>query len=452
MKERVPEELRMQDRFSSYIAENNLVQAADRLLLAVSGGIDSMVMTQLFLQSGIYTGIAHCNFSLRGIESDKDEEMVRLFASENNIQFHSVRFSTKSYASANSISVQMAARELRYKWFEEIRADSGYQKIAIAHNLNDNIETMLINLIRGTGITGLAGIRPSTGSIIRPLMFATREEIELYASQNDVRYREDKSNADTKYTRNKIRHLVIPVLKEINPSLENTLRETAERFSGIDEVLNSYLRTITEVVVSVRGESTYFNLRLLKDYLAQKAVIFELFSPYGVTNAMLNDLIAVISGKTGGMILTGSHRIIRNRDELIVTKPEPGGKQHYTVNDIGGFLDLPFIVSAGIFLADAEFVIPGDPLTACIDAEQLKFPLIIRNWKDGDHFYPFGMKQKKKLSDYFIDKKFSVPDKENILLLESEGKIVWIIGERLDDRFRVTENTSNILAIKTLKK
>jgi tRNA(Ile)-lysidine synthase len=452
MKQRVPEELRMQDRFSRYIAENKLVQAGDRLLLAVSGGIDSMVMTKLFLQAGLQTGIAHCNFSLRGTESDKDEELVRLFASENNMQFHSVRFSTKSYASAKRISVQMAARELRYKWFEEIRAEYGYQKIAIAHNLNDNIETMLINLIRGTGITGLAGIRPSAGSIIRPLMFATRDEIELYARQNDVRYREDKSNADTKYTRNKIRHLVIPVLKEINPSLENTLSETAERFSGIDEVLNSYLRTITEAVVSVRGESTYFNLRLLKDYLAQKAVIFELFSPYGVTNAMLNDLIAVISGKTGGIILTDSHRIIRNRDELIVTKPEPGGKQHYIVNDTGGFLNVPFILSAGVFQTDAEFVITNDPLTACIDAEKLKFPLIIRNWKDGDRFYPFGMKQKKKLSDYFIDRKFSAIDKENTLLLESDGKIVWIIGERLDDRFRVTEETRKVLILKTKDK
>ncbi len=448
MKKRVQAEIRLQDRFNSYIAEHNLAQPGDRLLLAVSGGIDSMVMTQLFLQSGIQAGIAHCNFSLRGIESDKDEELVCLFASANNMQFHSVRFSTKAYASENRISVQMAARELRYKWFEEIRAEYGYRKIAIAHNLNDNIETMLINLTRGTGITGLAGIRPSAGSIIRPLMFATREEIELYARQNEVKYREDKSNADTKYTRNKIRHLVIPVLKEINPSLENTLRETAERFSGIDEVLNSYLSSISETVMSVRGDSTYFNLRLLKDYLAQKAVIFELFSPYGVTNAMLNDLIAVISGKTGGMILTGSHRIIRNRDELIVTKPEPGAKKHYQVNDTGGLLDVPFIVSAEIFQPDAEFVIPGDPSTACIDAEKLKFPLIIRNWRDGDYFHPFGMKQKKKLSDYFIDKKFSVPDKENILLLESDGKIVWIIGERLDERFRVTEETRKVLILK----
>jgi tRNA(Ile)-lysidine synthase len=188
MKNKAPHETPLSDRFGSYIAENNLMGKGDRILLAVSGGIDSMVMTHLFLHAGITAGLAHCNFSLRGIESDKDEEIVRLFAELNNMPFHTIRFNTKSYASENRISVQMAARELRYKWFEEVRSEHGYDKIAIAHNLNDNIETMLINLTRGTGLTGMAGIKPSTQRIIRPLMFATREEIDVYARKNNVNY------------------------------------------------------------------------------------------------------------------------------------------------------------------------------------------------------------------------------------------------------------------------
>jgi len=440
--------IRLYDRFSAYVSENNLFRKSNRLLLAVSGGIDSMVMAHLILQTGIGAGIAHCNFMLRGIESDKDEEMVRLFAESNKLPFHFERFSTKYYASENKISVQMAARELRYKWFEEIRAKHGYDNIAIAHNLNDNIETMLINLTRGTGLTGLSGIKPSAGSIIRPLMFATREEIADFAAHNNVNYREDKSNADTKYTRNTIRHLVIPVLKEINPSLEKTLGETAERFSGIDYVMNEYLNRISESVSRAEGDSIYFRLSLLREHMSKKAVIFELFNQYGINNVMLNDLYAVISGRTGGRIETASHRIIRNRDELIVTKLERGQKLHYQVNDTVRFTDVPFIDSAEICNSDEKFIIASDQHTACIDADKLKFPLLIRGWKEGDYFYPLGMKHKKKLSDYFTDKKYSAIDKENAFLLESDGKIVWIIGERLDDRFRVTEDTGKVLVLK----
>ena len=220
----------MLDRFRKFIAENNLINPGDRILLAVSGGIDSMVMTHLFLQLDHKMGIAHCNFSLRDEESDKDEEMVRKFAGEHNILFFSTRFKTKAFAKENGLSVQMAARELRYIWFEKIRLENLFDKIAVAHNLNDNIETLIINLTRGTGIAGLTGMRSISNRIIRPLLFATRKDITEYCLQNQITFREDKSNADTKYTRNKIRHLVIPVLKEINPSIETTLNETAERF------------------------------------------------------------------------------------------------------------------------------------------------------------------------------------------------------------------------------
>ena len=231
----------MLDEFKRYIAVHNLAKAGDKILVAVSGGVDSMVMTHLFLELGYNIGLAHCNFSLRGRESDSDEKLVIKYATDHNIPFFSTRFDTKTYARKKGLSVQMAARELRYSWFEDIRMNNGFDSVAVAHNLNDNIETLIINLVRGTGLTGLTGMRPRNNNIIRPMLFATREEIMLYCKDHEIIYREDKSNAETKYTRNKIRHRVIPVLKEINPSIEMTLSETAERFAGINDLVSEYI-------------------------------------------------------------------------------------------------------------------------------------------------------------------------------------------------------------------
>jgi len=250
----------MFEEFKSYIKKNNLFRKHDRILMAVSGGIDSMVMSHLFIRLGTEKGIAHCNFSLRGVESDLDEELVKDFACKNGIPFYSIRFNTLEHASSNGISVQMAARELRYEWFEKTRFENSYRLTAVAHNLNDNIETMLINLTRGTGLTGLSGMRPSANMIIRPLLFASRQGIEKYCIENRVPFREDKSNAETKYTRNKIRHLVIPVLKEINPSVEVTLNETAARLAGIDEIVSEYIESIRSGASFKKGTTTIFNV------------------------------------------------------------------------------------------------------------------------------------------------------------------------------------------------
>ncbi len=438
--------------FKRFIAENKLIEPDDKVLLAVSGGIDSMVMTHLILRLGFRTGIAHCNFSLREIESDKDEEMVRRYASEKNIPFYAIRFDTRAFAKKNGLSVQMAARELRYEWFEMIRSENGYDKIAIAHNLNDNIETVIINLTRGTGITGLTGIRPSSNHIIRPLLFATRDEITKYCNKHLIRYREDKSNADIKYIRNKIRHQVIPLLKEINPSIETTLNETAERFTGINEIVSDYIAGLRERIQEQKSNHIAFNINLLKTYLDNKAVLFELFKPFGIGNVQLNDLLKVIEGKTGGQIFTGSHRIIKNRKEVIVTDENKENERTYNIKNIRGFAKVPGIESAGYAEITDSFEIPSDPFIACIDSEKISFPTVIRRWKPGDHFYPLGMKHKKKLSDYFINSKYSILEKENKLILESDGKIVWIIGDRIDDRFRITKSTRKALIIKSAKK
>ena len=402
----------MLNDFLKYIEENRLVRKGERVLIAVSGGIDSMVMADLFIKACIETGIAHCNFCLRGKEADKDEMMVRKLAADNNILFFSKRFDTKRYAAGKRISIQMAARELRYKWFGEIMKENGFDATALAHNLNDNIETLLINLTRGTGIAGLTGMKPAGNRFIRPLLFASRNKIEAYCTRHGISYREDKSNAETKYTRNKIRHLVIPVLKEINPSIEITLNETAERLSGINEIVTRFIDELRHRILKERDNYIILNINQLKPYLCNRTLLFELTKPFGITNCTLKDLSNVIEGKTGSLVLTGTHRILKNRNELIISPRSEQGNEFYQINNIVELRKVPFIISASIVSISDSYSIPSDRETACLDSAKVSFPLILRKWLPGDHFYPLGMKQKKKLSDYFIDRKFSIFDKE----------------------------------------
>ncbi len=440
----------MLQKFKIFIEENKLFRHGDRILLAVSGGIDSMVMTHLFMQLENETGIAHCNFTLRSRESDLDEELVSNFAAANNRAFYTKRFETKAWAKKKGVSVQMAARELRYDWFENIRREYNYDYIAVAHNMNDNTETLLINLIRGTGIAGLTGMRPITNRIIRPLLFATRQEITSYCNLHEINYREDLSNAETRYTRNKIRHLVIPLLKEINPSIESTLNETAERLTGINEIFSGYIFQLRESISQTRNELIIFNVSMLSQYLENKAVLFELFKPFGISNVPLNDLVHVIKGRTGGSLFTGTSRITKNRSEIIVSPAVTTGAFSRKIENIGELGMVPEIISFRLEKILPGFKIPSEPLSACIDYDKLTFPLIVRSWKEGDHFYPFGMIHKKKLSDYFIDNKYSIPGKNSVHILESDGKIVWIIGDRIDNRFRITGSSSNALIMKAL--
>ena len=438
----------MLSELNKFNSENNLLKPGDKILLAVSGGIDSMVMAHLFLHLGNKTAIAHCNFSLRGDDSDNDEKLVKEYAVKHSIPFFTTRFRTKEFAREKGLSIQMAARELRYSWFEEVRIKNGFDSIAVAHNLNDNIETLLLNMVRGTGLTGMTGMKPVTNHIIRPLLFATRDEITEYCLKNKIIYREDKSNSDTKYTRNKIRHLIIPVLKEINPSVESTLNETAKRFAGINEILSEYISGVRKTVSENSNTCTIFNISLLKDYLHNSTILFELFRPFGMNNSQSNDLRKVIKGKTGGYILTPTHRILKNRQEIIVSEKHTIEETLYTIKNLTGLRKVPVFAAASYITIDDSFKIPADLLIACIDSEKLSFPLVIRKWKSGDHFYPLGMKQQKKLSDYFVDNKYSKIDKEEILILESEGNIVWIIGDRLDNRCRITKSTKKVLVIK----
>ncbi|HEX2921982.1 MAG TPA: tRNA lysidine(34) synthetase TilS [Bacteroidales bacterium] len=433
--------------FHSFISENNLAKPGSRILLAVSGGIDSMVMADLFRHLPYEIAIAHCNFSLRGLESEGDEDFVREYCSTHNIIFYTKRFDTKRVAEEKGISIQMAARDLRYEWFESIRQDGKYESIAIAHNLNDKIETVLINLTRGTGLSGLTGIKTSSNSIIRPLLFATREKIAEYSKTNNIRFREDRSNAETKYTRNKIRHLVIPVLKEINPSIEQTLNEESERFSDINCIVSEFIESIRKKISSPSGNLVSFNIPDLKDLSKNKTVLFELFRLYGLNGENIGDLVNIIEGRTGSSIITNTHRLIRNRKEILVSPLTDYDTTEKTFNSID---ELSASIEFKIIITDINnsFVIPSDSNIACLDSAKIKFPLTLRNWEPGDQFYPLGMDHPKKLSDYFIDRKYSVFQKEGKkVVIESDGKIIWIVGDRIDNRFRITVETRKALII-----
>jgi tRNA(Ile)-lysidine synthase len=438
----------MPDEFRSFIQSHHLVESDGRILLAVSGGIDSMAMAHLFLSIGMRPGIAHCNFSLRAAESDMDEEFVRDFAKQHDLPFYSVRFNTREYARNRKISVQMAARELRYEWFEKIRKTYHYDLIAVAHNLNDNIETLLINLTRGTGLTGLSGIRPSVNHIVRPLLFATRQKITEYCNENRIAFREDRSNAGTKYTRNKIRHLVLPILKEINPSVEETLNETAQRFASLDKIIAGHVDQLIRTTSVSSGYTTIFSVNKLTELNPDRALLFEVFSRYGITGSGSSGLFGLLKGRTGKMLITETHRIVKNRNELIVAPVARRESFDYLISKPVDLNDVPGIMSAEITDRGPDFIIPCESNVACIDLDRISFPLVIRGWKRGDFFYPLGMNGKKKLSDYLTDRKYSLPGKENARILESDGKIVWILGERLDERFKVTSSTTKILLIR----
>jgi tRNA(Ile)-lysidine synthase len=418
------------------------------VLLAVSGGIDSMVMADLFSRTGIEYGIAHCNFSLRGTESDKDEDLVSKNAARHKVPFYLIKFQTAKYAESKGISIQMAARELRYSWFEDIRLANNYDLVAVAHNMNDNIETLLINLTRGTGIDGLTGMKPLGNHIIRPLLFATRNTIEKYQKRHRIVFHEDSSNAETKYTRNKIRHLVIPNLKEINPSIEITLSETAERMNGVSEIVELFTNGLRQDLIRTKNGSLCIRISSLNQYMGNKTIIYELFKPFGITGNNLKDLYNIIGGRTGGQIITGSHRIIKNRQEIIIVSNSPITEDIFKAAKPAELRNSPFIGSVRIISLTGKYSILKDNSAANLDLDLISFPLIIRKWNSGDFFYPFGMKSKKKLSDYFIDRKYSKIEKEKARILESKGRIVWIIGERIDNRFRITNSTKKAIIIK----
>lgn len=442
--------------FNKFIISENLFSSKEKVLLAVSGGIDSVVMTDLFKRSGLSFGIAHCNFQLRGNDSEEDELFVAELAKKNKVPFFSQRFSTLHTAQSLGISVQMAARELRYGWFAEVLRKEKYSYIATAHHLDDQVETFFINLLRSSGIAGFHGILPKQGKIIRPLLFATRENINHYATDNHIKYREDKSNNDIKYLRNKIRHEILPVLQEINPDVIRHIGDNLERIREAEQIFRKTIEQKRKKIIRSEKEKITIPIGEIRKLNPQGTYLFEFLSPFGFNFSQVNDLLKSLDKISGKKLISHTHILIKDRENLYIT-PVPGqhGKPHFLkpvlLTESTKSITSPVRLKITQQKKDKTFRIDPDPSIAFLELHKLHFPLFLRKWQRGDYFYPFGQNHKKKLSDFFIDQKFSLLDKENTWLLVSGKEIVWIIGHRIDNRFRITSKTKEVLRIKWSK-
>lgn len=436
----------MLDLFREKLTENIYLTPGSRIILTVSGGIDSTVMAYLFHLLQYELIVTHCNFGLRGSESDGDEEFVRNFCQEKQLKFISEKFQTRRYASENGLSIQMAARELRYSWFEKIRLRYGFDFIATAHNLDDQVETFFINLSRGTGIRGLSGISFRNGNIIRPLIFFTRKEIREFANQHQIRWREDSSNSSLKYSRNKIRHSIIPLFKETNPSFERTMVENMRKICMAQDVYLQFIMSRKEMII--RGSDKFQIigiLDLLKEEFGE-AILYEILTGFNFSSHVIADIWNSLEAAPGKKFFSDTHRLIKDRNELIIEPHVEEEERKFYIEENQANVTEPIEMKLEKILF-RNYTIPSYPDIASLDMDKLDFPLILRKWHTGDYFYPLGMENPKKLSDFFIDNKFSIPQKEQTWLLCSGQDIVWVIGHRIDDRFKLTPRTQHVLKV-----
>ena len=439
----------MVQQFLAYIAKEKLFDTNNRILLSVSGGIDSVVMVELFSLSKFDFDIAHCNFSLRDGESDDDEVFVKKLASAKKVNLFSKKFNTKAYAKNHSISIQMAARELRIKWLEGLVSQNDIDFYATAHHLDDQIETFFINMLRGTGISGLHGIQPKFGKLIHPMLFTYRKDIEEFAKKNNISSRSDSSNLKTDYTRNKIRHKLIPVIKSINENYQNTFTNNINRIKQIEKIYNQQVHFISNKLLSEEKNQIKISLNELLKLEPAETYLFEILKDYGFNFSQVSGIIKSIHSITGKKFLSKTHWLIIDREYMII-ESKPGTinrSEEYIIESEISVIDEPVRLKISKNKLSQDYTIPKNKKTASFDAEILQFPIVIRRWKKGDYFYPFGMENKKLVSDFFINNKFSISDKENTWIMTSGAKIVWIIGHRIDNRFRISETSTQIVQI-----
>lgn len=442
----------MQSQFVDYIRSHNLATDQDRILLGVSGGIDSMSMLHLFIRSGFSIAVAHCNFGLRGEESDGDEMLVRRTCLLNGLNCHSVRFETEEFAREKKLSIQVAARQLRYEYFDKLCEEHKYTRIAIAHNLDDVAETMLINLTRGTGIKGLTGISPQNGKIIRPLLFAKRNEIEKYATDHAIAYRTDSSNLSVKYKRNFIRHKILPELESLNPSVKESIASTARHMQEAWSFIEGNLKAIRERVLSERNDEIMFSINELRAIVGGKLLLMEELTSYGFSPRTIDQVYALIDAQPGTHINSGTHTITRDRDYLILSPLRLNPEEAISIGCSCQRIEHPFSLQFEQLPNEPALAIPRDKNTAALDFDRLQFPLTLRTWQDGDRFVPLGMDKLKKISDFLIDQKIPLNEKKRVKVIISGNDIVWVVGMRIDNRYRVTDKTARICLIRSIAK
>ncbi|MBC2845363.1 tRNA lysidine(34) synthetase TilS [Winogradskyella flava] len=415
-----------------------------KLLIAISGGIDSVALTYLCKSLDLDFALAHCNFNLRGKESDADEDFVLELAELLDVEVFIQKFDTEVYAKKYKRSIQMAARELRYDWFNELAEQLEFDYILTAHHADDNLETFLINFTRGTGLNGLTGIPEINVNVVRPMLQFSREQIEAYAKANHIKWQEDSSNTSRKYLRNKLRHEVVPILKEINPQLLDSFQNTLEHLNDTADIVEESLNAVAKrAIVNIDEQGVTYKVAEFKKVNNPKAYLFEMLKDYGFTE--WNDLVDLLNAETGKYIKSTSHRLIKHREFLILTDcHSEQDEASFVISSFDEKVETPLGI---LCFAEADAVLDNSKNTIYVDREQLNFPLELRLWQKEDVFCPFGMKGKKKLSKYLKDEKMSPVAKENTWVLTTDNAIVWVVGKRADNRFRVTDNTKQILKI-----
>lgn len=472
--------------FQEYIKQQHLFLQKDKLLLAVSGGVDSVVLCELCKKAGYDFIIAHCNFQLRGAESERDEKFVQELGKKYNVEILIKKFDTSRYASEKKLSIQVAARDLRYGWFNEllhkIISDLNREStkspfggvgglwLLTAHHANDNIETLLMNFFKGTGINGLHGILPKQGKTRRPLLFAKKEELLQFANENQLDFVEDSSNASEKYTRNYFRNRLIPDLQKVFPQVEENLLHNIERFREMEMLYDQSIQLLKKKLLEPKGNEMHIPVLKLVKAEPLHSIVYEIIKAYGFTAQQTDEVIALLKSDTGKYIRSATHRVIKNRNWLIISPNETAAAQHILIEGEGslqfavGSLQVKKIIPSdqairagndsrlkdgvGQELSIINAQRPADDqLTAQLDASFISFPLLLRKWKPGDYFYPLGMQKKKKLSRFFIDQKLSLTQKERTWVIEMDKKIIWVVGLRIDDRFKLRDTTKDILQI-----
>lgn len=437
----------IQQRFLEYIRHHQLFQKKDKILLAVSGGADSMVLCDLFLQAGMNFGIAHCNFQLREKDADRDEIFVKEYAKKKKIDFHHTRFKTTQYAKENRMSVEEAARTLRYRWFEDISIQYGYQYIATAHHLNDNAETLLLNIFRGTGIHGLHGILPKREKIIRPLLFLSKAEILDYSEEQKISFVTDSTNASTDYTRNFIRHEVLPVVEKKFPDIIRQLNNNMLRFAEAELLYDQKITEYQNTLIEKRGSETFIPILKMQKCKPLQTIAYEIFKNYGFSYEQSKQIIRLSEKTSGKIVGSATHRLLRDRKWYIISPLQDKNNKHILIDKKTREVTINGLHLRLSFHPAAQYTLTSDNHIAALDADKIIFPILARKWKQGDYFYPLGMRKKKKLSRFFIDQKLPLTDKEKVWVLLSGERVIWVAGMRIDDRVKITEQTRTVLKI-----
>jgi len=434
-------------RIEKYIEKHQLLKPNAKVVVGVSGGADSVALLHILMKLGYNCIVAHCNFQLRADESNRDEHFVEQLSATNAIAYRHISFDTKAYAKTHKISIEMAARDLRYEWFSKLLNEEQADAIAVAHHSDDNVETMLMNLTRGVGLHGLTGIPNRNQQVVRPLLCVSRADILHYLRKNNLNHVTDSSNAENDYTRNKFRNQLIPLFEGINPSFKNAMNATSERMLEVEQIYLDHIQKVISDISFTSDNQLWIDKAKINAFSYKKSILFELLSKYNFSNDTINRLSDIFENQPGAVFYSESHLLLNDRTHFIVSERNKADKNSYIITPEGIIEPIQIKISK----RPNDGIINKSPFVATFDAAKICFPLELRKWNEADYFYPFGMKGKKKLSDFFIDQKMNRLEKENCWIISAYNQIIWVVSHRTDNRYRVNKDTTELIEFELIK-